>query len=220
FERGSAGPSVLQNVPYAPGDTFRIDSDEDDFVGWQFTIYVLSDPGMAVPPRSQTVQAGTTVTFAVTAAGTAPFTYQWQFDGTNIPGATAISLVLPSVRTNQSGPYAVIVSNAKGSVTNPPVSLIVLSDLFISSQPSFQVTNAATGSWLPAGGIFNSGERVFCSISAAGLGTVTYRWQKDGADLPGHTACVLAFAAATNLAGAYTCVASNTWGHTLPSTAA
>ena len=220
FERGSAGPAALQNIPYGPGDTFRIDSDEDDFVGWQFTIYVLSDPGMAVPPQSQTVQAGTTVTFTVTAAGTAPFTYQWQYGGTNIPGATATSLVLPSVQTNQSGPYAVVVSNAKGSVTNPPANLTVLSDLFISSQPNFQVTNAATGSWMPAGGIFNSGERVFCAVSAGGLGTITYQWQLDGRDLPGQTASVLALAAATNLAGAYTCVVSNTLGHTLTSTAA
>ena len=35
-------------------------------------------PAIATQPANQTVTAGQTATFSVTAAGTAPLTYQWQ----------------------------------------------------------------------------------------------------------------------------------------------
>src|SRR5580704_13439486 len=37
-------------------------------------------------PQSQTAPAGGSVTFTVAVSGTGPFSYQWQFDGTNLPG--------------------------------------------------------------------------------------------------------------------------------------
>jgi hypothetical protein len=43
---------------------------------------------ITIPPVNQSVPAGTNVTFSVTASGTPPLSYQWQFDGTNITGAT------------------------------------------------------------------------------------------------------------------------------------
>ena len=45
-------------------------------------------PSITAQPASQTVLAGSTATFSVTAAGTAPLSYQWQFSGTNLAGAT------------------------------------------------------------------------------------------------------------------------------------
>ncbi|MHB8610744.1 MAG: choice-of-anchor D domain-containing protein, partial [Candidatus Acidiferrales bacterium] len=40
------------------------------------------DPTITTPPANQTVTAGQTATFTVVAAGTAPFSYQWQKNGT------------------------------------------------------------------------------------------------------------------------------------------
>ena len=42
-------------------------------------------PSVTTQPASQTVLAGSNVTFSVAVAGTGPFTYQWQFNGTNLP---------------------------------------------------------------------------------------------------------------------------------------
>ena len=62
-------------------------------------------PGIVVPPQSQTVMEGSNVTFTVTASGTPPLSYQWQFNGTNQDGATSSVLTLPGVTTNQAGEY-------------------------------------------------------------------------------------------------------------------
>jgi hypothetical protein len=45
---------------------------------------------------------------------TAPVYYQWQFGGTNIPGATGTSCLLANVQINDSGYYSIVASNAAG----------------------------------------------------------------------------------------------------------
>ena len=73
-------------------------------------------PLITTQPASQTVAAGSNVTFAVTAAGTAPLSYQWLLGGTNLAGATGSALALPSVQTANAGNYTVFVTNAFGSI--------------------------------------------------------------------------------------------------------
>jgi alpha-tubulin suppressor-like RCC1 family protein len=88
---------------------------------------VVSDPALltvvAAPfifrqPASQTNHLYGTVTFLVGADGTAPYSYQWQFEGTNIPGATNQILRFTPTSLGQSGRYSVVVSNPLGSVTS------------------------------------------------------------------------------------------------------
>src|SRR3954471_5356732 len=45
-------------------------------------------PVIMTQPQSRTVPAGTNVTFMVSASGPLPLSYQWQFNGTPISGAT------------------------------------------------------------------------------------------------------------------------------------
>ena len=49
------------------------------------TLTVAFPPSVTTQPASQTNLAGTNVSFSVTAGGTGPFSYQWQFNGTNLP---------------------------------------------------------------------------------------------------------------------------------------
>src|SRR5439155_23599517 len=87
-------------------------------VGTEFTDVVSNvAPTITTQPQDQTVTEGTDVTFFVTATGTPPLTYQWQFYGTNLEGQTDSSLDLLSVTTNQTGPYLVMCTNSFG-VTN------------------------------------------------------------------------------------------------------
>jgi plastocyanin len=86
---------------------------------------VVTAPVITAQPASQSVTVGTTVTFAVTASGSAPLTYQWRKDGVAISGATASSLMLPVVGTNAAGGYSVVVSNSAGSVTSNTATLAV-----------------------------------------------------------------------------------------------
>jgi hypothetical protein len=57
-------------------------------------------------------------TFSVTATGTGPFTYQWQLNGTNLPGATNSTLALSAINPSQAGAYSVVVTGPGGSTTS------------------------------------------------------------------------------------------------------
>ncbi len=84
-------------------------------------------PVITQQPSNVTTNLGAAVTFGVAATGTTPLTYQWQFNGQNLSGATTARLTLPGVQTNQGGSYDVVVANAAGSVTSSNATLLVLS---------------------------------------------------------------------------------------------
>jgi hypothetical protein len=99
---------------------------------------VLGPPVIISGPVSQAVQAGATVNFSVVTGGSAPLGYQWQFNGTNMPGQTASTLSLPAVQPASAGDYTVVVTNTVGSVTSaPPATLTVIT--FAASQASLPV---------------------------------------------------------------------------------
>ena len=81
---------------------------------------------VASQPQSQTVAAGTNVTFQVVAQGSGTFAYQWLFNGDSIPGGTSNSLSLSRVLFSDIGEYSVIVSNLAGVTASFPATLTVL----------------------------------------------------------------------------------------------
>jgi hypothetical protein len=88
---------------------------------------VIQDPPMITQhPSGDTVLAGATVTLTSAASGTGSLTYQWRFDGVNIPGANSPTLVLQQMQPSQSGRYTVRVSNAVGSAISQEAVVIVL----------------------------------------------------------------------------------------------
>jgi hypothetical protein len=84
-------------------------------------------PIITAPPQSQSVAEGSTATFSVRAAGTAPLTYQWQKNGVDIPGATSptLSLTNSSLCAGDGGEFVVVVCNASGCVPSLPGTLTV-----------------------------------------------------------------------------------------------
>ena len=83
-------------------------------------------PSITTQPTNQTTIIGSNATFSVVASGTAPLSYQWTFNGTNLSGATATALLLAGVQPAQAGPYAVVVTNTSGSLTSSVATLRVL----------------------------------------------------------------------------------------------
>src|SRR5262249_26614009 len=70
-------------------------------------------PTITTQPMNQTVTAGQTATFTVTATGTAPLSYQWQKNGANIAGAISANYTTPTTTTADSGStFKVVVSNS------------------------------------------------------------------------------------------------------------
>ena len=85
----------------------------------------LTLPAIISQPTNQTVYVGGTATFNVMAIGVPPLSYQWSLNGTNIDGAMNTSLALTNVQLNQAGSYAVLVTNAYGSVLSSNAVLTV-----------------------------------------------------------------------------------------------
>jgi hypothetical protein len=83
-------------------------------------------PTISKQPIDQTVTAGQPASFTVSAAGTAPLSYQWQRDGAKLAGATQGTYTLNSTMTSDSGAtFSVIISNAAGSVSSSAAKLTV-----------------------------------------------------------------------------------------------
>jgi hypothetical protein len=129
-----------------------------------------------------------------------PLSYQWQFDGANLPGATNSIFTIRKVLPASAGSYTVVLSNALGSVTSQPATLMVTAlGPVITSQPVSQTVPAGTNA------IF--------AVGATGVPSPTYQWQKDGVGLQGATKAVLTVAKARAIdEGSYTVVVSNSLG--------
>jgi len=112
--------------------SFRDNPYWDNIGGFHVRIFNLGSPGVITPPPTitsqpvnQTVNQGNPASFSVTATGTG-LGFQWRLNTVSISGATNASYNIASATTNHAGTYAVIVSNAGGSVTSSNAVLTVI----------------------------------------------------------------------------------------------
>ncbi len=82
-------------------------------------------PTISVQPASQSSSPGASVTFSVTATGTAPLIYQWRKNGSSISNANADSYTIASVSSGDAGNYSCYVSNTAGDATSQVAVLAV-----------------------------------------------------------------------------------------------
>ena len=138
------------------------------------TLTVVVAPTITTQPVAQTVTAGQTATFSVTATGTAPLSYQWKKNGTNISGATASSYTTPVTAIGDSGAvFSVVVSNSAGTVTSSSATLTVnLAAPTITTQPAAQTVTV--------------GQTATFSVTATST-SLSYQWKKNGTDISGAT---------------------------------
>jgi len=86
----------------------------------------FEDVAITVQPASATVPLDGTGTFAVTATGTPPLSYQWSESGVEIAGATGASYTTPAVTLADSGStLQVTVSNSSSSKASSAATLTV-----------------------------------------------------------------------------------------------
>ncbi|MES2920349.1 MAG: immunoglobulin domain-containing protein [Verrucomicrobiota bacterium] len=110
-------------------------------------------PSITTHPVSQTVTAGSSVTFSVVATGTAPLTYQWKFGVDDIPGETGSSLVINNVQAAITGSYTVTVTNLVNSATSSPATLTIGTPPPATGYSKYNLTGFATlGSGTTGGG--------------------------------------------------------------------
>jgi hypothetical protein len=129
-------------------------------------------------PVSQSVTAGQTASFSVTATGSAPISYQWRRNGVNVGGATASSYTTPATVTGDNGDqFTVVVSNGTGSVTSNAATLTVTAAPVAPSITS-----------QPANRTVATGQTASFSVTATGTAPMTYQWRKNGVAIGGATA--------------------------------
>jgi alpha-tubulin suppressor-like RCC1 family protein len=127
-------------------------------------------------PQSQGVPAGDTATFHVRAASRREPAYQWQWNDSDIPGATNDTLTVGNVQDASQGQYRVRVTNGAGSVYSGEAELVlVLAPVIIS--PTTPQTILA-----------QSGGTITLTVSATAQGSqysgLDYSWYKDGQPAP------------------------------------
>jgi sugar lactone lactonase YvrE len=159
-------------------------------------------PVVTSEPTGKRVYEGQRATFFVTVTGTAPFTYQWRFNGAPVSGATSSTLSLDDPSTSSAGEYSVQVSNSEGSV----ISDVAVLTVDQAPQTPF-VRHLSTDQLIVAG------DGLTLSLSAGGQAPVSYQWYRDAVKLTGQEASTLRIDAASSLdSGRYTCVISNSLG--------
>ena len=114
-------------------------------------------PAIFGQPQGRTVQLTSNVLFSVGADGTAPLSYQWQFDGTNLPNATSQAYSIASAQLTNAGSYSVVVTNNYGAATSAVTVLAVLASY--GNTLVYEPFNYAVGSSLDGQGgwVLNSG---------------------------------------------------------------
>ena len=169
------------------------------------------------PTASQTVVAGGSVSFSVSASGTPTPTFQWQKNGVAISGATESSLNLSNLTTENSGTYLAVATNSAGTVASNPAVLTVTNSTTppppTNVAPTIQTQPSASQTAL-AGGTVNF------TVSASGVPSPSYQWKKNGVAISGatETSLTLSFLT-TSDAATYVVDVSNVAGSVTSSSA-
>ncbi len=202
---GATSPTLAfpSAVPGNEGTySVRITNEVGVVVSSPATLTVLQPVTIIGQPQSQTVLAGSNVTLTVTVTGTAPLSYQWEFNGADIIGATSSNLVLSGIQTNQAGQYRVRVENSLGMVSSVPATLTIY------LAPAFTVE--------PVGQTNPTGGAVTFAASLIGTEPLRLQWYFNRTTvLTGQTNATLTLTSLlTNRSGDYTLVATNIAGST------
>ena len=199
----------LSGTPTTPGNyTLSITGNNLSFgsVGpYSYTIIVTGGgggntaPAITLNPASQTVNAGTNVSFTAAASGTPAPSVQWQKNSVDVPGATSTTLTLFNVQPGDNGTYTMTATNVVSSATSTGAVLTVNPG---NTAPVITLNPVSQNADVGATVVFTSG--------ASGTPAPTYQWQKNSANIPGATSTTLTLNNVQAGDGAsYTMVATN-----------
>ena len=143
-------------------------------------------PNVIVQPQNQSVNAGESAGFSISAAGSAPLGYQWQrktaagniwsnlTSGRPYLGTSTTNLTILNTSSSMSGDqFRCVVTNSAGAATSSPASLTI-----IAPEPP-KITAE------PRDVTARIGMTVSFTVAATGTAPLYFQWQKDGVNLPG-----------------------------------
>lgn len=153
-------------------------------------------------PSNQVVAVDNNATFSVAAQGPLgiALSYQWQFDGANLSGATNSTLTLTNVQFSDNGIYSVVISNSGTSITSSNASLTVVDgapQITIDLQPRTEAV----------------GDHLALAAQVFGTYPLSYQWFFNNAPLSGATNSSLVFSnLQTTDSGNYYLSVTNVYG--------
>jgi hypothetical protein len=151
-------------------------------------------------PQGAVVEPGSSYQLSVVATGQ-NLRYQWQFNGTPIPGASSATFTLTDLQPAQTGNYRVVVTGDNGTVLSEPAGIAVRSS---SLEPVIlippQSVNVARG----------GGGRLI--VYASGEEPLSYSWTRNGRPVPAAGPVLTLRNARNSDAGIYRVTVSNERG--------
>ncbi|NQU42504.1 immunoglobulin domain-containing protein, partial [bacterium] len=167
---------------------------------------VLPDPPVIqTQPISRTVNEGDSISFTVSATGTAPLAYQWRKNGVNISGANSNTHSITSAQVSDAGTYSCAVSNSAGTAVSNGAVLEVIEDPG-SGAPVIQSE--------PSNATFQAGQTIQLSVTVTGSTPLQYQWRKEYSLISGATSAIYQIPNADSSDGArYWCRITNAYGH-------
>jgi hypothetical protein len=150
-------------------------------------------------PTNQAIPLGGNGVVSVGAGG-APINYQWQFNGTNLPGANSSFYPITNMSPANVGGYDVIMSNIEESQTSSVAQITMSSTPFINQQPT-------NGQAFPVGTTAN------LTVGAVGVAPLSYQWRSSAGPATLGTGATLSLPLAqTNNSGSYFVIVTNGYG--------
>jgi hypothetical protein len=195
----ASSPDVAVSAISNAGATFSA-----SFGPYSVTVLSLKENLQIVSqPIERFASLGGSATFSVTAGGPAPYSYQWNFNGAPIAGATGSSYTVTNAQPADAGPYTVTVTSGANSVTSQPANLTVS-----SGSTATRLINISTRAMVGTGANI-----LIPGFVVTGPGTETLLIRADGPSLAGFgVSGVLAQPTLSVFSGS-TVIASNTgWG--------
>ena len=165
-EPTESDPLYTAPVQFGPGDySLRAKCFRTNFEPSETTLSAIvvnptpTAPAILSQPISQTVVAGTAVTFTALVTGTPDPALQWQRDGIDLAGEIEPQLVIPAAQPADVGLYRLLAQNSQGVVTSTEALLTIIA-------PALEIDKAGPAS-------VAAGETITYTLTVTNSGTAT-----------------------------------------------
>ena len=150
------------------------------------------------PAALSQVSGGSNLTLTAQANGSQPISYQWQFNGSNISGATSTALALTNLTATNAGAYVLVASSFAGTNNSSTGQVVVFQKPTVMAGLSNQVVDVSN--------------TVVLSATVLGTQPASYSWQFNGQPIAGTNSTLTLANIQSRQSGFYKLTVGNQYG--------